>query len=318
MIDVIIPAYNAHDTIFQSLASIAIQTIKDKCKVYIVDDCSNKDYNDFVKAFDGVLSIKQLRTEKNSGAGYARQYGIDHSFSDYILFLDSDDLLYDCFSLKKLYDEISYGDYDLVAGAFINEGKSSRETFVASGNRIFGCLHGKMYKRKNLEEKNIRFNRTRYSEDNSFGGIVLNTTEKVRVIDDIVYVYKFNRNSLTTDYKKLVKIHTSYLHNMLWLSKQLEKRNVSYDIIKSIMLNSYIYMFHEVTLNPNVNFQKMFNQCFMFEEYFQKILDYITPEDISSYISMHFNSDNGYISTYIKSFDDFRSLFRKQVGTTND
>ena len=312
MIDVIIPAYNAHDTIFQTLASVAIQTIRDKCKVYIVDDCSEKNYDDVIKSFSNVLNIEQLRTEKNSGAGYARQYGIDHSSSEYILFLDSDDLLHDCFSLKKLYDAISLGDYDLVAGAYINEGKNSYETFIASGNRVFGCLHGKIYKRKNLLDKNIRFNRTRYSEDNSFGGIVLNTTSKVSTIPDVVYVYRFNKNSLTTDYPKLVKIHTSYLHNMLWLSKQLEKRKVSYDVIKNVMLNSYVYIFHEVMTNPKVNFQKMFNECFMFEEYFKKMLDYITREDIYSYISIHFHGDELYIDSLTKGFMDFRTLFRKK------
>ena len=38
MIDIIIPAYNAHDTIEKSLMSISMQTIKEKLNVYIIDD----------------------------------------------------------------------------------------------------------------------------------------------------------------------------------------------------------------------------------------------------------------------------------------
>ena len=36
MIDVIIPAYNAHKTIEQTLTSIAFQSIVDKLNVYII------------------------------------------------------------------------------------------------------------------------------------------------------------------------------------------------------------------------------------------------------------------------------------------
>ena len=46
MIDLIIPAYNAHDFISDLLFSVASQTISDKINVIIVDDCSKKDYKD--------------------------------------------------------------------------------------------------------------------------------------------------------------------------------------------------------------------------------------------------------------------------------
>lgn len=315
MIDVIIPAYNAYATISESLSSIAIQTIKDKCKVYVVDDCSSKNYDDEIKPFNGILDIVQLRTEKNRGAGYARQFGIDNSSSKYIVFLDSDDLLHDCFSLKRLFDVIESCNYDLVAGAFINEGEDENKTFIASNGAVFGCLHGKIYRRKYLEDNNIRFNYTRYSEDNSFGGIVRNTSDKVLTIEDIVYVYRYNKNSLTSNNQKLVKIHTSYLHNMLWLSKQLQKRNVNKYCINNIMLNSYVYMFHEVMNHKSVDFSKMYNQCFMFEEYFKKLN--ISQEDIYDFICIHFDGDDIYLHLLLKNFDDFRKLFRKK-GDCND
>ena len=42
MIDVIIPAYNAHDTIGRTLASIAMQSIVDKLNVVIVATVQTK------------------------------------------------------------------------------------------------------------------------------------------------------------------------------------------------------------------------------------------------------------------------------------
>ena len=93
MIDIIIPAYNAHDTIYKALMSISLQVIKDKLKVYIIDDCSDKPY-DYLKEDFNDLDITIKRLDKNVGPGKARQYGIDHSNNPYIMFCDSDDYLY--------------------------------------------------------------------------------------------------------------------------------------------------------------------------------------------------------------------------------
>ena len=51
MIDIIIPAYNAHNTIKKTLISICMQTVKDKINVYIIDDCSNEDYKEIINIF---------------------------------------------------------------------------------------------------------------------------------------------------------------------------------------------------------------------------------------------------------------------------
>ena len=44
MIDVIIPAYNSHETIEYTLMSIAMQNIVKKLNVYIIDDNSKSNY----------------------------------------------------------------------------------------------------------------------------------------------------------------------------------------------------------------------------------------------------------------------------------
>ena len=72
MIDIIIPAYNAHDTIMKTLISINLQNIKNKVNVYIIDDCSDVDYSREVDLFFDKINIKQLKLSKNSGPGVAR------------------------------------------------------------------------------------------------------------------------------------------------------------------------------------------------------------------------------------------------------
>ena len=51
MIDIIIPAYNAHKTIGKTLCSIMLQSRRDLVNVYIVNDCSSTNYQEFVKNY---------------------------------------------------------------------------------------------------------------------------------------------------------------------------------------------------------------------------------------------------------------------------
>ena len=106
MIDIIIPAYNAHNTIKKTLISICMQTVKDKINVYIIDDCSNEDYKEIINIFKDKINIKYYKLKENSGPGVARQYGLEHSNGEYIYFLDADDMFMDIYSLENLVYQI--------------------------------------------------------------------------------------------------------------------------------------------------------------------------------------------------------------------
>lgn len=110
MIDIIIPAYNAHKTISKALLSICMQTVNDKINVYIIDDCSDHDYKDIINKFKDRINIIEYKLDKNSGPGVARQYGLDHSNGEYIYFLDADDMFIDIYSLETLLKNIKNND----------------------------------------------------------------------------------------------------------------------------------------------------------------------------------------------------------------
>mgnify|MGYP002571129792 FL=1 len=79
MIDIIIPAYNAHKTIGKTLCSIMLQSRRDLVNVYIVNDCSSTDYQEFVKKYQKYFNIGELNIPQNIGPGGARNYGMKHS-----------------------------------------------------------------------------------------------------------------------------------------------------------------------------------------------------------------------------------------------
>ena len=244
MIDIIIPAYNAHDTICNTLISICIQSISSIVNVYIVNDASSTDYTNIVNLFKDRINIKEIKLFNNSGPGIARQKGIESSNSEYILFLDSDDLLYNIFSLEKLYNEIN--NCDIVVGGIIDEKKDS----ISYYSEHMGCLHSKLYRRSFIEKYDIKFNDTRSSEDHSFNRLVLLAEPRIRYIDEPLYVYKYNNNSITERSNKLDDIRL-YIYNMEWVVEQAETRNFNKYLIAEFIFSSIMYIYTVYVDNIN-------------------------------------------------------------------
>ena len=90
-IEVFIPAYNCRSTLPKTLASLAAQT-DSNFYVCVVDDCSTDNINNICNMFP-MLNLRIVHNEKNVGCGMSRQSAIDTSDADYLIPLDSDDML---------------------------------------------------------------------------------------------------------------------------------------------------------------------------------------------------------------------------------
>ena len=238
MIDIIIPAYNAHKTIEQTLCSIAYQNISDKFNVYIVNDSSNKDYSKIVKFFEKFIKIKELKLKKNSGPGLARQFGIDNSNGDYIIFMDSDDCFSDCFSASFLYNAIKDGDYDVVISSIVEE--TDYGFFLHNNSKVW--LHGKIYKRKYLIDNDIHFNNSRYDEDNAFNQLIFLGNPKEKVIDTKTYIRRNNPTSLTKKYDS--KDLKDYIYNITWVLSEAIDRGYDKHKIAELSYSAMLYIFY--------------------------------------------------------------------------
>jgi glycosyltransferase involved in cell wall biosynthesis len=89
-VSVVIPAYNASNTIQQAIATARAQTLR-PVQIVVVDDCSKDDTIEKAEAVSGP-DLLVVRSPKNGGGGAARNRGIDHSTGDVVAFLDADDL----------------------------------------------------------------------------------------------------------------------------------------------------------------------------------------------------------------------------------
>jgi glycosyltransferase involved in cell wall biosynthesis len=89
-VSVIIPTFNRHDLICETIDSVLRQTLRGS-EIVVVDDGSTDDTREILLSRFG-QRIKYVYQE-NRGRSAARNRGISESSGEYILFLDSDDLL---------------------------------------------------------------------------------------------------------------------------------------------------------------------------------------------------------------------------------
>lgn len=95
LVSIIIPAYNQSSLISETLNSVLNQTyINWEC--IIVDDGSTDNTTEIVKKYtvgDSRFKLKNRPQKKLKGANACRNYGFKLSKGEYVLFLDSDDIL---------------------------------------------------------------------------------------------------------------------------------------------------------------------------------------------------------------------------------
>ena len=242
MIDIIMPAYNAYKTIEQTLLSICSQTISPLIKVYIIDDCSEKPYDYLKDVFKKRLDITIIRNETNMGPGACRNIGLDNAKGDYIFFLDSDDLLFNCYSLENAYNTMEeHPDVALVSGTTAFEEVDGDMSFITNHNR---CLHAKMYRRSYIEKYKLRFSNTSNHEDAAFHTLFLVSQPEVKTIKNNLYFYRYNRDSITKR-DKLYDYYSlgTFIDNALWVVFEAEKRKFNKIQIGQSLFASICFVF---------------------------------------------------------------------------
>lgn len=184
---IIIAAYNIDEYIDNCIASVKSQTYKNY-ELIVVDDCStdNGKTVNKIKEFDNIIFVQ---TPKNSGAGGARNFGIQHATGDYIVFLDSDDALASETVLEKLNETIGNDNPDIVYTGFRfiggeelcfipNEENSSKEFRLAKNKfiNVWSICWNKNF----ILNNNIKFSENVIYEDVafSFAGIALSKSYK--------------------------------------------------------------------------------------------------------------------------------------------
>lgn len=208
-IDVIIPTYNALNTISCTLHSIAMQSISSEITVIIANDADGLDYQNIVERFPE-LNIKYVANEVNKGCGGARNLGIKNGTSEYICFIDSDDQFAHPLALELMYNKIKQENADVLMSVFESEMRFSNGVAIKKMERQVTWVHSKLFRRQFLIDNNIFFKEElRLNEDMEFNQIVLDLGAKVCEIPMTTLLWRDNPNSVT--HESLYKNKKSYV-----------------------------------------------------------------------------------------------------------
>lgn len=92
LVSIIVPVYNVERYVDECLASIRAQSYAN-LEILLVEDCST---DGSLQALEPHLEdprVRLIRHERNSGLSAARNTGIEAASGDYVMFVDSDDLV---------------------------------------------------------------------------------------------------------------------------------------------------------------------------------------------------------------------------------
>ena len=205
MISIIVPVYNVEEYLEECLESIRKQTYQD-IEVILVNDGSTDGSQAICEYFCQTDKRFRLINQKNQGQSVARNHGVKESLGEYIMFVDSDDVV-SIGLLEQLMKYMSDG-IDIVecdrteAIQSLNEEKKEIDVKEFDSNEaLYQCFnHGvswspvaKLYRREIVEK--VPFLENLIYEDFYTGIVSLKYIHKIRKIDYIGYYYRYHTSS---------------------------------------------------------------------------------------------------------------------------
>jgi glycosyltransferase involved in cell wall biosynthesis len=206
-----VPVYKAKTTLDKLLASVLTQSMCNDVSIILANDypADNGTYNYLKKNYPN-LDITILDCDKNTGPGLARQRALDACKTDWITFMDADDVLMSPFSLEELYNNITPNCIE-VQGPFFQEveegnlNAAERMQLMQNGQGIpprimprndveHPWVFGRLYRVSFLRQQGIEFSKLRAMEDGEFNWKIRMSIEgtplQINKIDSPIYLWK--------------------------------------------------------------------------------------------------------------------------------
>ncbi len=223
-LSIIIPVYNVEKYLKKCLDSVLSQNYANYEVICINDgstDNSLQILNEYKLKYPQIKIIDQ----ENRGLSVARNKGLEKATGNYILFLDSDDWLVEdalvtlsnatvdedfiVFNGKRFIEDSGLEEADIGVEEKELSGWEYYNKYALQSRQFhFVCVVLRAYKRSFLLNNNLFFEHGLYHEDNLFTPIVCYYAQKVKVIPDVLYVYRIRKGSITTNqsFKSLTDI----------------------------------------------------------------------------------------------------------------
>ena len=208
-ISIIMPVYNSAEYLPETLEHIFMQSYKD-FELLAIDDGSTDNSQDILNNLAKQKDNLSVIASKNSGAGAARNLGLDSARGKYICFIDSDDIptknyLYTLLHLiESTGSDLACIKHASFKKTTTEERPSERPNRLLSApeatsslllEKISAAPHCKIYKKELLDD--LRFEHFSIAEDLYFNYLYLKRCRKVVISQACCYGYRKNSNGLS-------------------------------------------------------------------------------------------------------------------------
>lgn len=285
---IIIPVYNCKESLRECVNSILTQNTDYDYEILLVDDGSSDGSGELCDSLSKESDCVKSFHKKNGGASSARNYGLKKAQAEYVVFLDSDDLLDEryfeviehcLFSMHELIIFGVYFEYFSADKLFRKELLScfySGEYNIASicddfekmfMNNCFSPVWNKVFRLEIVRRNNIQFDEQMVLyEDLDFSIRYLHYCQNVLFLKDTIYHYRIvnEKNNYLNRVKNDVTV--MYMINKLYQSFRLlsddngyifQVLRVEQSIISQVIfLSLYNCVFHRNQFDSRLLFFK--------------------------------------------------------------
>lgn len=272
LISVIVPVYNTEKYLSECLDSILGQTYQN-LEIILINDGSTDGSLEIIKEYEAKDKRLVVFSIENSGAGVCRNIGLDYSKGEFLIFVDSDDILSEelleiligqlkstselamCKFSKNL-SNIGLGSQTVIkeTAVFTDSVKQMYSPGFASAGPI-----SKLYGREIFNE--LRFPDIKMYEDSAISLQVLSHAKKVTFVDYVGYYYRFNPESITN--KTVSERNFSIFQKTnIVLSFVQQEHPEAVKLAQTICLNDNEYVMMESTRVKTELSHKLFNELF--------------------------------------------------------
>ena len=133
---IVLPVYNTKKYIGSSIFSIINQSYRE-FEIIIINDLSNDGTQNIIQKFQSQFSkIKIINHSSNLGIYISRVEGVLNSIGNYIIFIDSDDILLNPFLFQKLYEFNAYYNLDIIEFVVLHKEEGKNNLFLPTDHKL--------------------------------------------------------------------------------------------------------------------------------------------------------------------------------------
>ena len=272
LLSVIVPVYNVEQYLHKAINSVLEQTFSN-FELLLINDGSTDNSLNICKEFALKDSRIKVFDQNNQGVSAARNKGISEALGDWLLFLDSDDYIYESSCLSTIFQLEDLAQYDIIIGNLVYVYSSHQSVFKQTvpneisfkeisklllTDKVAPALHGKLY-RKSLFE-NLSFDRThKIGEDFIMNVQILSKTDKIHFIDYPIYAYNQRDNSVMhkPSQKAIESIPPFVMSVYDFYNKYPQQLSIEKELNQFILSRFYLYFLYGGKYNNQKEFKNL-------------------------------------------------------------